>query len=267
MIKNIKLIHELSVHKIKIAYSDQIFGIAWPVIHQVVFIACYWFFYVIGARGTGMVGDVPYLVWLIPGVMVHRCITSILATSASAFKANKLMVTGMKFDLRLIPIIEVLKEIYIHIMIMVVIIVLFVGIGYTTTGTLMYHPTVYYLNFLYYIPVLFIYYLTTAYTLSVIGAIFKDTQNIVRALLQPLFWLTPILFNLDTTLHPKLELAERLFNPLYYFILAYRETMVYNVFFFENPLYNGYILMLCGLNLIIAYFVWKKLGKYVQDVI
>ncbi len=44
--KDLKLIHQMAVHKIKLQFSDQLFGYAWAIINPLVFIFSYWFFFV-----------------------------------------------------------------------------------------------------------------------------------------------------------------------------------------------------------------------------
>ncbi len=267
MVTKIKLINDLAFHKIKIKYIDQLFGISWSIINPLVYVFCYWFFYLVGVRGTGMVGEIPYIVWLIPGVIIYRFLISCLSMAPSVLASNSLLIKNVKFNVSLIPIIEVIKEFYVHCVTMIILGIIFIVIGYSATGTLQYFPSIYYINFLFYMPLLFLYSLSFVIPISVIALLIKDTKNFITALIQPLFWLTPVAFTVNSDVFPRLELYEKLFNPFYFFISGYRNTMVYNVFFWEHPYYNVYIMCVICFNFLIGIFLWKKVRPYMSDLL
>lgn len=255
--KEIKIINRLALHKLSLQFSDQMFGYFWALVNPLVYIFCYWFFSYVGLRGGATVGEIPYVVWFIPGVLAFRYFSVILSQSTTMLINNSMIIKETRVRLGVVPLIEVIKEVYIHIAVMVFMIFFFAIVGYTMTDKWDYLPSIYYLNFVYYLFVATTFSVVLAYIFSAIGLLFRDTKNLMNAILMPLFWTTPVLFPVENGIKPYLEIAEKLVNPVYYFVDAYRQTMIYHQFFYTQPLYNAYIWIIIGILAIVAYRLWK----------
>lgn len=267
MLDNIRLVNELAFHKIKQRYSEQLFGMSWAIINPLVYVFCFWFFNLFAGRGSGYVGDVPYILWLIPGVIVFRFLVSCLTMGSTVLTSNAMLIKGVKFNVKLIPIIEVIKEFYIHCIVILALGIIFIAMGYSVTGGMEYMPDIYYLNFLFYFPVLLVYCLSFVIPLSILGLLIRDTKFLISAISQPLFWLTPIGYTINADIYPRLAIFEKLFNPFCYFIDAYRDTMIFDVFFWEHTYYNLYIVIVIIFNFAIGAFMWKKVRPYMSDLL
>lgn len=263
---NLKQIHYLVLHKIQLEFSDQMFGYLWAVINPLVYIGSFWFFAYVGLRG-GYVNEMPYIVWLVPGVLSYRFSVQVIGRASGMLTNNAMLIKDVDINPRIIPLIEVFKEAYTHIAVMFVMFVVFIVIGYTMTDTFEYRPSIYYINFLFYWPVSFIYLTVLSYVISAIGVLFRDTKNIISAIMVPLFWITPVLFPVEHGIKPVLEKVEMLVNPLYYFIHGYRNTMLYNKFFFEDMLYNLYIILVILLLALFARKLWKFILPILSDLV
>lgn len=259
-------IHRMTLHKLKIQYSDQILGYTWAIINPMVYVICYWYFFQVGLRGGSNINDHNYILWLFPGVLVYRCISALITNAPTILQKNKILVYTIKFPVHWIPIIEVLKEIYVHVIVMFVMFGLYAIIGYTVEGTSVGLPSVYYINFIYYWLMLIWFGITISLLLGPIGLLIKDTKNFISAIMQPVFWISPVLYPVEHGLRPLVEKLEIMFNPIYFFIFGYRETMVYKSFFYEHFKYNLYftVTLLC-VN-IISVVIWKKFRPYLSDL-
>ncbi|MFV0498932.1 MAG: ABC transporter permease [Bacilli bacterium] len=260
--KKILLIHHMVIHKIKLDYSDQLFGYAWALINPLVYIFSYWFFSYVGFRGGGNVQGIPYIVWFIPGVLCYRFLASVTSQAPAMLTKNSVLIKESNFDIRAIPLIETLKESYVHVGVMLLMSVFFTIVGYTMTHSWDYRPSIYYFNLLYYWFTAFVYCSLLGYILSAIGLIFRDSKNIVKSALIPMFWMTPVLFPVENGINPVLERIEMLVNPFYYFINGYRNTYLYHKFFFEDVWYNLYI----WLVIIIMFFIARKVWTFILPI-
>ncbi len=265
-LKKAMLIHHMVIHKIKLDYSDQLFGYLWALINPIVLIFSYWFFAYVGLRG-GTIGEIPYICWIVPGVLVYRFLSSVLSASSTMLIKNAGLIKGSNIDIRYYPLIETLKEAYVHIVVMIVMFGLYAILGYTMTGSWEYLPTVYYINFAYYWIVLFVYVNLIGYIFSALGILFRDTKNIIKAILTPLFWMTPVLYPVENGINPMLEKIEMIVNPFYYFIHGYRETMVYGTFFYTDTLYNVYMWIVMLIMLLFARKIWKFVYPIAADLV
>lgn len=264
--KKLQLLHHMIIHKIQLQFSDQLLGYAWAVINPLVYIASFWFFAYIGVR-DGTVNDMPFIIWVIPGLLAYRFVSSVFASSAVMLTSNAMLIKETEVDVRTIPLIEALKECYVHIAVMFIMFILFAVVGYSVEGTWEYLPTIYYLNFIYYWFTAFVFVVVLAYIVSAIGVIFRDTKNIISAIMVPIFWTTPVLFAVENGVNPDLEKMEKIFNPFYYFIHGYKNSMLYGHFFYEDMLYNIYIWLLILIMILIARRIWKFILPIVADLI
>lgn len=260
------LLHHMIIHKIQLQFSDQLFGYGWALINPLVYIFSFWFFAYAGIR-TGETLGMPYVIWVIPGLLIYRLISGIFTQSPSMLINNASLIKETGVNVKFIPLIESLKECYVHVGVMLVMFILFSIVGYTMTGTFEYLPNIYYLNFIYYWFTAFVYSIVLAYIVSAIGVVFRDTKNIVGALMVPIFWMTPVLFAVEHGINPFLEKLEKVFNPFYYFINGYRNTMLYEKFFFEDVFYNIYMWIIIIIMIIFARRLWSFLTPIIADIV
>ncbi len=265
--ENKRAIHNIAVHKLKAQYAEQAFGIGWAIVNPLVYVFSFWFFFTIGIKGGGDVLGFPKIVWLFPGVLAYRQVASYINSAPKIIGKNKMLVKTIKFPVMTLPVIEILKELYVHIIVMLIMFVIYSIVGFTTTHTWAFLPDIYYLNFIYYWFVMLVFGVGVSLILCPIGVLIKDTKNLVSAIMQPMFWLTPVLFPVEGGISPFVEKVEMLLNPLYFFVRGYRETMVYDRFFFESPLYQLYMWCIIVVIYIIGIKVWKKTRELMPDLI
>lgn len=268
ILKNVQLIHQMAVHKLKSEYAEQAFGFAWAIINPLVYVFSFWFFFAVGVKKGAPINGNPYIIWLFPGVLSFRHLSSMINHSTKHIAQNKMLVKTIKFPVMTLPIIETLKEMYVHILVMGVMCILFTVIGYSLGSGLQYMPDIYYLNLIYYWIVMFAFGVAMSLILSPLGVLLKDTKNLVSAIMQPLFWITPVLYAVNDINDPSptLELLQKLLNPLYFFVYGYRQTFLYDAFFFEDPLYNLYIWIVIGIMFVIGMNIWKKTRELMPDL-
>ena len=83
----------------------------------------------------------------------------------------------------------------------------------------------------FFLPILALQLLFTlgvCFMVSTATVFYRDVRNFTEILLTLLFWLTPIVYDIQTV--PDFFKTVIYMNPLSYFILAYQEVLVYNTF-------------------------------------
>lgn len=265
-LKEVLILHNLILHKIKLQFSDQLFGYAWAVLNPLMYIFSFWFFAYIGLKG-GTIQGFPFIVWVIPGLLAYRFLIGVFAKSATMLTANAMLIKETGVDVRVLPLVEALKECYIHFFVMIIMFGVYGLVGYSVNGTWETLPNIYYLNFIYYGAIAAIYVVLLSYIISAVGLIFRDTKNIIAAAMVPIFWMSPVLFTVENGVKPLLEKAEMILNPFYYFIHGYRNTMLYNTFFYEDGLYNLYMILTLLVMALIAKKLWNFILPIVSDLV
>lgn len=264
--KDLLILHHLILHKIKLQFSDQMFGYAWAIINPLTYIFSFWFFAYVGVR-SGTVQDLPFIVWVVPGLLAYRFTISVFSHSSTMLTGNGLLIKETGVDVRVVPLIETLKECYIHLGVMLVMFVIFTLIGLSADEGWAYLPSIYYINFIYYWITATAFLIVLAYIMSAVGLVFRDTKNFIGAVTVPIFWMTPVLFSVENGKAPMLELVEKLINPFYYFIDGYRNTMLYDTFFFEHWKYNLYMWFIILILSLIGRRIWRFILPIAADLV
>ncbi|MFV0246553.1 MAG: ABC transporter permease [Mycoplasmatales bacterium] len=254
-------IHKMAVQKIKVQYSDQILGIFWAIVNPLIYIFTLWFAFTSGAREARVIDGVyPYIVWLGSGVLCWRFISSSIVMAPKVIKANSALVKTVKFPVMNIPIIEVLKDLYVH---MVVIII--VGLLFIPMAGWEYGPSIYYLNFIYYWFMILIFLVGVSLILCTLGVLVTDVKSFVSAITLPLLWVQPIMWELSDT--GKAHFLIKFFDPFYYYIEGYRDTIVYHRWFFTDPLFDIYNWLIIFVIYFVGITLWKNTRELMPDLI
>ena len=130
-------------------------------------------------------------------------------------------------------------------------------------------PTVYALQLIYYILCNIIFVLGLVYLTAAINVFLRDlTQIISIFVLQIGVWLTPIMWDAENKLGPKLLMVFRL-NPMFYIVNGFRDSMLYKRWFWEG---SGlwWTLYFWVVTLFMFWFgvrIFNKLREYFADVL
>ncbi len=253
---NSHLIVFLAKETLAKVYEGMVLGIAWSILKPLIYIFIFWLFFLVGIRRSTPIGEHEYLLFLFAGVMPWFYLTDIITNTTRIVFTNASIIRNFNVPLILFPISEVLGKFVVHVFTM-----LFVVLFFMLRGGRDYFPDVYYINFVYYFITLFFFSTGCAYFISAISFIVKDTRLFISATMQGLFWLTPVVWVAQNNANK----IEQIFNPLYFFLEGYRETMLYETFFFEHNLYNLYIWVII---IFLNYFgirMWYRLEATILD--
>ncbi|MCL2379420.1 MAG: ABC transporter permease [Coriobacteriia bacterium] len=235
-------------------YKGTALGMLWILALPMAYVLVFWFAIEIGLRMDR--GDYPFVLWLIPGIFLWRTISECLSQAGNSVRKNRGLVTKVSFPLIAIPQFSVLSLFVAHMGVMLLAFAIFIAAGYT--------PTIYWLQFFYYIPAAFIFCLIAATFLSALTAFSKDLVQFIRVMTQTLFWFSPILWpasNLEGTLGVIMRL-----NPIAYLVEGYRACMLYNTWFWQDPgwaLYFWAFIMISG---VVTIYVWNRMSRNFADV-
>lgn len=249
----------LSYQKVKTQHLETFLGMGWAIVKPMTFVMTFWLFFTVGLRSGAPVGGHPFLLFLFSGYIPWMFISENISTASKVISGNAPLVKNIKFPVMALPLINFLSKFYIH-----VVLVAIVAIIYVIIGGMDYMPDIYFINFIYYWFTMMVFFTGLGFVLGSLNVVIKDIGPLVNAIMQPLFWITPIFYIPYT---PKLDLFMKLLNPLYYFILGYRDTLLYKHFFWEEIWYDIYIWILIFIIYFIAYKVWNKIRPLMADLL
>lgn len=254
--KDRNLILQLAKNDFKVKYLGSYLGMFWAFVNPVILILIYWFVFQIGFRSMP-VGDVPFILWLVAGIVPWFFISEAVAVGTNSILDNSYLVKKVVFRVSLLPIIKMLSTLFIHIIFLIIVIILFLVYGYEFN--------IYYLQVFYFLFSTIILVYGISLITSSLAIFSKDVGQIVSVILQFGFWLTPIFWSF-AIVPTNIQFWFKL-NPVYYLVEGYRNTLIYKRWFWEDPLLTIYFWFVTLFILVVGIWLFKKLRPHFSDVL
>lgn len=221
------LIFRLATYETRSNNSMQYLGFLWEFVTPLLQIGVYWFVFGFGIRSGRPIDGVPFLPWLVAGIVVWFFIASAITSTARSVYSKIGMVSKMSFPISTIPAYVLLALFYRH--------VALVGVSFILMWAFGFPMGLHSLWFIY----LAISALALLYSLALITSalttIVRDIQNLLQSMMRMLMYLTPIFWV------PPAKLANILqINPLYYLVEGYRSMFLGTDWLATNWAYGLY---------------------------
>jgi teichoic acid transport system permease protein len=242
-------------------YSGAALGWAWMLIKPTVTMFVFWFAFSVGLRLGGDIDGYPFLLWLLAGYIPWTFMSDMLTGGANALRKYSHLVTKVKFPVSTIPTFIGLSKFAIHLILILIVILV-----YALHGK---YPDAYFLQLPIYMLLMLILFTIWALFASMFGSISKDFLNLVKSLTLAVFWLSGILWDINTIDDmglPWLKTA-LMFNPVTFIATGYRNSFIYKRWIWEDP-----FALLCFFIDLVALFalaIWayRKLVRVAPDVL
>lgn len=260
--RNRQLIIRLSINDFKTRYAGSVMGIFWAFVQPVITVLVYWFVFEKGLRaGSQAMGavQVPFVLFLISGLVPWFFFSDAWPNGTSSLISYSYLVKKVVFKISILPIVKVMASIYVHIFFVAVTIAIFWAYGYA--------PDLYSLQIIYYSFAVFVLALGLSYITSSIVVFFRDLSEIINILLQILVWVTPIMWNIETSLTEGVLKTVLKLNPMYYIVCGYRDALINKNWFWQTPKLTLYFWIVTLLILGAGMLVFKRLKNHFADVL
>ena len=237
-------------------HSGTYLGVFWSYAQPLSFVLLLTLVFTIGLRyNPGR--DVPFLVYLISGMIAWQFFSGAIGGLTGIIRAHSFLVRKGSFNLAILPLGKLLSVIVPHLILIVatVLICWLNGIA----------PSLYAFQTLYYLLGMLCLLLGLGWITSAANLFFEDVSRMVGILVQFGFWFTPIIWNIRLV-PAKYRWLVKL-NPACYFVDGYRDSLVYQMPFWQKPLEFGYY---WGLTLIVLWlgaFVFRRLKPHFGEVL
>lgn len=258
--QNWKLILFLSKDDIRKRYAGSALGIAWAFIQPCVTILIYWFVFQVGLRSTapGNYGDMPYIVWIMCGLIPWFFFSDGLNAVTNVFIEYSYLVKKVVFDVEVLPIIKVISCLFVHIFFIFLLLAVMALFGY--------FPTWSFIQIIYYVICSIALILSLGYITSSLAVFYRDLGQFVQVFLQAGMWLTPILWAFETIQGFSFSFLFKL-NPMFYIVEGYRSALLEHQWFFEHPVLTVYFWGFILIMTLLARFITKRMRPHFADVL
>lgn len=239
-------------------YRGAALGWAWAIIKPAVTIFVYWFAFQIGLRSGKSVEGFPFFLWLIAGLIPWFYINDMLVQGTESIRKYSYLVTKMKFPISTIPTFVSISKLLVNLFLIVIMIFIFIFMGYT--------PDIYIVQLPIYILLNFFMFTVFSLFASLLACMSKDFANLVKSLVTAVFWLSGIVWNVNTIDISWLKILLKI-NPVTYLVEGFRNCFIHKVWIWESPK-----TLLCFLGIlvfltIISIALYKKIRKEIPDVL
>lgn len=213
---NRKKILVMAKMQFKLQYNQTNLNLFWTVINPTVQAITYWIVFNIGMKVASPMDGVPYVAWMLTGLIPWLFISSALISSAGSIVSNRSIILNMKYPVSTIPVACICTEIITHLISLFILIMVQIFCG------IQYNINIFYIfYFMFCIWILLCGYALLASALTVL---IRDVQRIIQAFMRMLFFFMPI-----TWIAPDNSILEAImkWNPFSYIISGYRGAMLY----------------------------------------
>lgn len=267
--ETIKLI--LDEHKafgkqiIKLAKSDLIktyrgaaLGWAWALVKPLITLFVFWFGFTVGLRHGKPINGYPYFLWLLAGFLPWFFMRDVIQAGAECIRKYKHLVTKIKFPISIIPTFTILSNLVIHLLLCVISIVLFFVMGFK--------PDIYFLQLPVYMLMMLVFFEAWSLFAGMLSAMSKDFLNLVKSIIQALFWLSGVIYDVNQIRHPAIRNLLK-FNPVTVISSGYRKVFIYKEWFWEDKVEMLGFATVFIIVLLLALWAYKKFRKDIPDVL
>lgn len=236
------LLRELVGRDMKLRYKRSFLGIVWSLLNPLLQLLIYYFVFALL-----LPLNIPhYISFLFTGVLVWNWFHSSVVFATGAIVDNRDLIRRPGFPIAILPTVTVTSHL-IHFLIAMPILLIFliVDVG-RITGALAALPLV--------VAVQFIMTLSLAYLVATSHVRFRDTQYLLSVVLQLLFFVTPIFY--DMTSIPERYRSLLNLNPMVHLVDAYRAILIHGEW--PDPVSLGILAGGSMLLLAIGYMIFVR---------
>ncbi|MGB5685605.1 MAG: ABC transporter permease [Candidatus Electrothrix sp.] len=209
------LLRELIIRDLKLRYKRSILGIAWTLVNPLTQLLVLLFVF-----NSVIQLDIPhYTSFLFSGLIIWYWFHGGLIQATGSIVANRDLIRRPGFPSPILPVVAVLSHLIHFLLALPVLIVFLIIDDSSITGAIVVLPLI--------IALQFLVTLSISYAVAAFHVTFRDTQYMLGVLLNFLFYLTPIFYELEAVpdrFRPFYNL-----NPMAHLIDAYRDILIQGI--------------------------------------
>lgn len=253
-----KQIYVLARTEIIKTYKGSLLGPAWAVVKPLFTLFIYWFAFDIGLRVGRTVHHLDFFIFMLPGFVSWFFMSSCILGGSRCIRKNSEFVKKMSFPVSTIMTFSTLSELFVHFVLTIFMYAYLLFTGHA--------PVIYNIQFFFYCPLMFLFFLALSWSTATMSAFSRDFQNLIFSIMTGFFWLSGIIYD-SYSIENSFIRHLLLFNPITYLANGYRKTFIYNQWFFERPIETWIFLAELIIIVLLGSFNYNRLRKRLPDVL
>ncbi|MBO9749306.1 ABC transporter permease [Xanthomonas phaseoli pv. dieffenbachiae] len=242
-------------NELRIRFVQSRLGGLWMIIHPLMQVLIFALILseVLSAKLPGIDNKYAYALYLMAGTLGWNLFAETIGKCVSLFIDSGNLMKKMAFPRICLPFIAAGTTLMTNLLLLVAIFVVFAALGHFPDHHLIWLPAL--------ILTTLLLSLGVGLILGVLNVFMRDIGQVVPVVLQALFWLTPIVYNINIL--PDAVQRWFKYNPLYPLVTSYQNVLVYG----KPPLWGDiFELVLVSLVLlVVALVMFRRAGPEMVD--
>ncbi len=251
-----ELILTLAESDFRKKFVGSFLGICWMFVQPITTVLIYFFVFQMGFKSQP-VSDVPYVLWLIPGIVPWFFFNEAWGGATNCLYEYQHLVKKMVFKVSILPIIKVTASFFVHLIFIWIMLIVYLLFGI--------QPSIWWLQLFYFSFCTAFLVLGLSYITASANVFFKDMGQLVQVVLQIGMWLAPIMWS-EMIFPERFRWMIRL-NPFYYIVEGYRDCFIDHVGFWNNWKMTLYFWCFAMAVFVIGASLFKRLKPHFADVL
>ena len=109
-----RLIWPLAKNDFRKKFAGSYLGVVWALVQPVVTVLVYWFVFQVGLRQTSTVGGVPFILWMLAGLVPWFYFNDALMGGTKSLIEYSYLVKKVVFRIEILPIVKAVSALYVH---------------------------------------------------------------------------------------------------------------------------------------------------------
>ena len=256
IIQQRSLLWDLIKKELTIRYLGSYLGLFWAFIQPAITLLIFWFVFEIGFRVVP-VGNVPFVPWLMCGMIPWFFLSDSISAATTAVKGNSFLVKKVVFRVSLLPLVKIGAAFVVHGIFVAILLGVFFIYGQ--------RPNFYWLQIPYYMAASLVLVCGIGWLTASVVIFLPDVEHFTGMLLQFFFWLTPIFWQPEM-LPPQYQSVLWL-NPFFYIVNGYRHGLIDHRWFWQDPMQTMIFWLICLGVFILGALVFRRLRPHFADVL
>lgn len=251
-----EILIELAKRDFQKQYMGSALGFVWVYIQPLFLITVFYLVFTFGLRAGGLTDGTPFIVYLITGMIAWFYFSENLLSNTNSIAQHNFLLKKVDFRLSLLPIVKLLSSVPSQIF--------FILIALIVASLNGIYPSWYTLQLFYYFFAMIILLLGVGWMTSSTNIFVPDVSKAVNLTVTFGMWLTPLFW--DISIVPeKYQWIVKL-NPFYYIVEGYRDSIIYDIGFWEKPYETLYFWTVTVSTLWLGITIFKKLRPHFAEV-
>lgn len=256
--QNLPIIRRIAAFNIRSRFADNYLGSIWDYLEPILYIGTYFIVFGLGMY-HGSVGDTPYIIWLLTGIVPWYFIQGSFHKGLTSISSQLGLLTKTKFPISVAPVMPILQEVRrFWVMGAITVVVLFLFGEY---------PTITWIGIIYSLVAMFATALAHNLINSTLSVMIPDYKQAVNALFRLLFFTSGVIINIDAKGLPFVLAQIIKMFPFYYVINSFRDALIYNVWFFQDISYTLFFWLLTFVMLMVGSIVHLRFRASFIDML